>query len=96
MVESSTKRYEVPDSFIIISRTPHFLRNVVIYSTMRKIVLLIFLLIFPAIAYAQPSISFDAENYDFGAMPQGKAIEHTFEVSNTGNEELVIQKLIPS
>ena len=79
-----------------ISRALFFLRNVVIYSNMKKIVLLIFLFVFPAIAYAQPSISFDSENYDFGTIPQGKAIEHTFEVSNTGNTELVIQKLIPS
>jgi hypothetical protein len=63
---------------------------------MRKIVFLIFLLVFPVIAYAQTSISFDSESYDFGTIPPGKAIEHTFEVSNAGNAELVIQKLIPS
>gem|GEM_PF-1262386 len=78
------------------SAGPHFLRNVVIYTNMRKMVFLIFLLVFPAIAYAQPSISFDSESYDFGTIPQGKAIEHTFEVSNAGTAELVIQKVIPS
>jgi hypothetical protein len=62
----------------------------------RKIVLLTFLLAFPVIAYAQPSISFDSQSYDFGQIPQGKAIEHTFEVSNAGDAELVIQKLVPS
>jgi hypothetical protein len=63
---------------------------------MRKMVLLIFLLAFPVMAYAQPSISFDSQSYDFGQIPQGKSIEHTFEVSNEGNAELVIQKLVPS
>jgi hypothetical protein len=63
---------------------------------MRKIVFVIFLLVFPAMAYAQPSISFDSKNYDFGTIHQGKSIEHTFEVSNAGNEELFIQKLVPS
>jgi hypothetical protein len=63
---------------------------------MRKIFFLIFLFVFPLIAYAQPSISFDSESYDFGTVPQGKFIEHTFEVSNAGEAELIIQKLVPS
>jgi hypothetical protein len=63
---------------------------------MKRIALLIFLFVFPVIAYAQPSISFDSESYDFGMVPQGKFIEHTFEVSNAGNAELIIQKLVPS
>jgi hypothetical protein len=70
--------------------------NVVIYIIMRKIVFLIFIFAFPVIAYAQPSISFDSESYDFGTVPQGKFIEYTFEVSNAGNAELIIQKLVPS
>ena len=58
--------------------------------------LLIFLFAFPAMAYAQPSISFDSDSYDFGTVPQGQSIEHTFEVSNAGDAELIIQKLVPS
>jgi hypothetical protein len=75
---------------------PHSPANVVIYIIMRKIVLLISLFVLPVIAYAQPSISFDSESYDFGTVPQGKLIEHTFEVSNAGEAELIIQKLVPS
>ena len=50
----------------------------------------------PAIASAQPSISFDSDNYDFGTVEQGKSLEHIFEVSNGGDAELIIQKLVPS
>jgi hypothetical protein len=58
--------------------------------------LLIFLLLCPVLAYAQPAISFDSQSYDFGTVPQGNSIEHIFQVSNTGSEELVIRKLVPS
>jgi hypothetical protein len=74
----------------------HFSANVVIYTIMKMIALMIFLLVCPVIAYAQPAISFDSQSYDFGTVPQGKLIEHTFEVSNAGNTELIIQKLVPS
>jgi hypothetical protein len=63
---------------------------------MKKIILLVFLFLFPAISYAQPSIAFDEENYDFGTMPQRDSIEHTFEFTNTGDKELIIEKLVPS
>ncbi len=63
---------------------------------MRKIIFLIFLLLFPVLTYAQPSISFDSESYDFGTVSQGQPIEHIFEVSNTGDAEVIIQKLVPS
>ena len=59
---------------------------------MRKTILLAFLFLLPAISYAQPSIVFDAESYDFGTV-QGETIEHTFNFQNTGDEELVIKKL---
>ena len=63
---------------------------------MKKVILLAILLLFPAISYAQPSIAFDAENYDFGAVTRGDSIEHTFEFTNSGDKELVIEKLVPS
>jgi uncharacterized protein DUF1573 len=63
---------------------------------MKKIVLLVIFILFPAISYAQPSIAFDAENYDFGTVSQGDLIEHTFELTNSGDKELVIEKLVPS
>jgi len=63
---------------------------------MRKIFILAFLFIFPAISYSQPSITFDTENYDFGIAAQSDTIEHSFDFTNSGNEELVIEKLVPS
>lgn len=63
---------------------------------MKKVVLLAILLLIPVFSYAQPSIVFDSENYDFGTVGRGDSIEHTFEFTNSGNEELVIEKLVPS
>jgi hypothetical protein len=64
--------------------------------SMRKIFLLVFLFLFPAVSYSQPSILFDTENHDFGTIAQCDTIEQTFDFTNTGDEELVIEKLIPS
>jgi hypothetical protein len=63
---------------------------------MRKFFMLAFLFLFPAISYSQPSIIFDTENYDFGTVAQSDTIEHSFEFSNKGDEELIIKKLVPS
>jgi hypothetical protein len=63
---------------------------------MRKIVLIAFLLLFPAISHAQPSIAFDAETHDFGTVTAGETIEHVFQVRNAGDKELIIEKLVPS
>ncbi len=52
-----------------------------------------FLLCMPALAYADPSIEFVNETYDFGHVTQGERVEHTFEFSNTGTEELVIERI---
>lgn len=63
---------------------------------MKKILLFTLFLLFPALAYAQPSIVFDAEEYDFGTVEKGNAMEHTFDFANAGDEELIIEKLVPS
>jgi hypothetical protein len=59
---------------------------------MKKLLLFAFLFLLPALSYAQPSVVFDAEIFDFGTV-QGEAIEHTFDVQNTGDQELVIERL---
>jgi len=59
---------------------------------MKKLTILL-LLILPAIAMAQPSISFDAESHDFGIVNGERSLSHTFQVTNSGTEELVIRKL---
>lgn len=63
---------------------------------MRKVFLLVFLFFFPTVSYSQPSILFDPDRYDFGTVTQGDAVEHTFDFTNAGDEELVIEKLVPS
>jgi hypothetical protein len=63
---------------------------------MRKILLLICMLLLPAILYAQPSIEFDGEKKDVGTVKAGDPIQHEFMVKNTGDKELIIDKLVPS
>ncbi len=63
---------------------------------MKKIFLISFLLLFPAISYSQSSIVFNIGNYDFGTVTKGDMIEHTFDFTNAGNEELIIENLVPS
>lgn len=62
---------------------------------MRKIIVLIVLLV-PSLAYAQPSIKFYEESHDFGRVLEGAKVEHIFEFTNEGEEDLVIEKVAPS
>jgi len=50
----------------------------------------------PVISYAQPVIEFDSESYDAGTATQGDIIEHSFEFTNKGDEDLVIEKVTSS
>jgi hypothetical protein len=60
---------------------------------MKRIVLSIsFLLLLPALSFAQPAIRFDEVSYDFGAVGQEDTVKHVFEFTNTGDQELVIEK----
>ncbi len=52
-----------------------------------------FFLLLPVPALAQPQITFDNEVYDFGIVSGSLPLEHTFEVSNKGTENLIIRKL---
>jgi hypothetical protein len=63
---------------------------------MKKALLLAVFLLFPVIAYAQPAIVFNGENFNFGNLPQGDSIQHTFEFTNAGDKELTIERLVPS
>lgn len=47
----------------------------------------------PSLAYGDPSIEFVSETHNFGHVPQGEELEYTFEFTNTGTEELVIEKI---
>ena len=59
---------------------------------MKKFIFILFML-FPALALAEPSIVFNAEQHDFGEVKQGEPLEFTFEFSNAGSEELIIGKV---
>jgi hypothetical protein len=63
---------------------------------MRKLCILAFILFFPITSYCQPSIVFNEESYDFGTITQGDEIEHTFEFTNSGDQDLIIAKLVTS
>ncbi|TAL26738.1 MAG: DUF1573 domain-containing protein [Nitrospirae bacterium] len=62
---------------------------------MMRAIILLATLFSSATAYAQAEIKFDAETYDMGIMTQEIAM-HSFEFSNTGASELIIEKLVPS
>jgi hypothetical protein len=60
---------------------------------MNRIVLSIsFLLLLPALSFAQSTIRFDEVSYDFGTVGQEDTVKHVFEFTNTGDQELVIEK----
>ncbi len=44
-------------------------------------------------AVAAPSIHVDNDTYDFGTIPEGYAIEHTFVLTNDGDETLIIDNV---
>ena len=59
---------------------------------MKKIVIVLVLCL-PSLAYADPSIEFVSEAHDFGHVTQGELQEHIFEFTNTGTDELVIERV---
>jgi hypothetical protein len=62
----------------------------------RIIFLMTFILLLPVLSYAQPAVSFDSEEHDFGTVAPVGTIEHSFEFTNTGDQDLLIQKLSSS
>lgn len=58
-----------------------------------KITIILLFFCMPALAYANPSIDFASEFYDFGHVTQGEQVEYIFEFTNTGTEELVIERI---
>jgi len=57
------------------------------------ILTLFFLLFIASSSYAQPAISFDHLNYDLATIGQEDQAEHVFEFANTGDQELVVDRL---
>lgn len=58
-----------------------------------KGIIIVLMLCLPSLAYGDPSIEFVRETHDFGHVTQGEELEYTFEFTNTGTEELVIEKI---
>ena len=58
---------------------------------MRNIIII--LLLFPAVALAQPAVIFDSETHDFGTVRGDEPLKHTFTVRNEGTEDLIITRL---
>jgi len=50
----------------------------------------------PAQEFKGPKIEVKGDRYDFGKVVQGTPATHTFEVRNTGNEPLVIERVQPT
>jgi hypothetical protein len=61
-----------------------------------KGIVLILLFLFPSLAYAAPSIRFANDAHDFGKVKEGEKLEYTFEFSNSGTEELRIERVTAS
>jgi hypothetical protein len=61
---------------------------------MKKTVIIL-LLCFPALAYANPVITFESETHNFGHVVHGELLEYSFDFTNAGTEDLVIQRISP-
>jgi hypothetical protein len=55
-----------------------------------------FVLLFPVLACAQPSIHFETMKRDFGTVNQKDKVDFEFHFVNKGTEDLVIEKVVPS
>jgi len=54
---------------------------------------LFFLLFLASFSCAQPAISFKQLNFDFATIGQEDQVEHIFEFTNAGDQDLVIDRL---
>jgi hypothetical protein len=63
-------------------------------SIVKKTVIIL-LLCFPTLAYANPVITFESEIHNFGHVEHGESLEYSFGFTNAGTEELVIQRISP-
>jgi len=78
-----------------VSAAPHFFPEdyCKIVHMKTTILSLCCMLLITTYAYAQPAISFSGLNFDFTRIGQEDQVEHVFEFTNTGDQELVIDKL---
>jgi hypothetical protein len=53
-------------------------------------------ILFSGIAMAQPAMKISEEVFDFGEIVEGKMASHEFQVTNSGNQPLIISNVQPS
>lgn len=58
-------------------------------------VLAVLLTVFAASAFAGPVLTIEPENFVFGYAPQNSKVSHTFKLTNTGDETLKIDRVVP-
>ncbi|MBI5639826.1 MAG: DUF1573 domain-containing protein [Nitrospirae bacterium] len=65
---------------------------------MKKIILSVFclLLLLPVPSHALPAISFVETVHDFGTLGEAEKVEHIFEFTNSGDQDLVIERISSS
>lgn len=63
---------------------------------MKKLIWLAAFVLFPSIAFAQPSIVFDTEMHDFGIVEKAGVLDYDFDFRNEGTQDLEINKIVPS
>ncbi len=65
---------------------------------MKKMFLSLFILLAASgVSFAQPVIYFERLEEDLGTITQkGDRVEHVFEFDNRGDQDLLIEKLVPS
>jgi hypothetical protein len=61
---------------------------------MKKSFFIFLLLLFPALSFAQPSISIDSETHDFGKVSGDGELSHVFRMMNSGDQVLTIEKVV--
>ena len=67
-----------------------FQQNALRHPRRSSFILLFLILFFPSLATAGPKIAFDSEVYQFAEVEAGIVISASFDVTNTGDTELVI------
>jgi len=65
---------------------------------MKKLFLFIMVFVFVSLlstsSWAAPIISTPQDNFEFGSVPEGTIIKHSFIIKNNGDEPLIIQRVL--
>jgi hypothetical protein len=64
---------------------------------MKHVILIaVFISLAASLSYAQPCALFTEVEHDFGTVSNFDRVEHAFEISNTGDEDLIIERFVTS